>query len=196
MGRFLLLLALFVGVGWLLTNGVSLAPGVDTRIGSREVVLDAGDLEVHYARVASVDERWMIFGGDATPRRNSPTHAILAGLPLVSARAIAARHPDFHLCRSPGADDAKRLTEDLSFVAADGPALAGLQQAHALFEERLRGGGERTCIHVSGARLAFDSARFEQDGSDLTREIGSLLSRSKLVLAEQVEIEDCRALLR
>ena len=196
MGRLLLLLVLAAAGGWVYTNGIHFSPGVGTQVEGRDVTLDAGDVEVRYTRIGAVDETYMLFGGDATQRTNAPTHAILTGLPIQSARAIATRHPNFHLCRSPGADDAKRLTENLSFVAADGAALSGLQQAHALYEERLRGNGERTCVSVRGAQLVFESARLEQDGQDLTRTLAPLLSRSKLVLAEQVEIEDCQALLR
>lgn len=196
MGRLLLLLIVAAAGGWVYTNGIQLTPSVDTRVEGREVVLDTGDVEVRYSRIGPVDETWMLFGGDASQRPNSPVHASLAGLPIVSARAIGARHPDFHMCRSPGADDAKRLTESLSFVAANGGALAGLQRAHGLFEERLRGGGERTCLSVTGAQLLLDSVRLEHDGQDITGSVGPLLSRTKLVLAEQVEIEDCQTLLR
>lgn len=198
MGRLLLLLLLAAAGGWIYTNGIQLTPGVATRVEGRKVVLDAGDLEVRYSRLGPVDETWMLFGGDATQRRNSPTHATLAGLPIISARAIARRHPDFHLCRSPGADDAKRLTESLAFVAENGAALAELREAHALFQERLHGGGERTCVSVRGAQILFDSARLGpdgQDGKDLSGQLGPFLSQAKLVLAEQVEIQDCQALL-
>ena len=196
MGKLLLLLILIAGGGWLYTNSVSLVPGPDIQVDGRQVVLDAGDVQVHYRRLGAVNETYMLFGGDATLRKNSPTHASLAGLPIVSARAIASRHRDFHLCRSPGADDAKRLTESLAFVAENGSALAGLQEAHALFEERLRGDGERTCISVSGGQLLFDSAHLEHDGQNLTGTLAPMLSRTKIVLAERVEIEDCQALLR
>lgn len=196
MGKLLLLLVLAAAGGWVYTNGIHLTPGVDTRVEGRKVVLDSADVEVRYSQLGRVDETWMLFGGDATQRKNSPIHASLAGLPIVSARAIGARHSDFHLCRSPGADDAKRLTESLSFVAADGAALAGLQEAHALFEERLRSGGERTCVTVSGAQLLLDSVRLTHDDQDITGSFGPLLSRTKLVLAERVEVEDCQALLR
>ncbi len=42
----------------------------------------------------------------------------------------------------------------------------------------------------------LDSVRVVQDGQDLTRRVAPLLSRSKIVLAERVEVEECQALLR
>lgn len=195
MGKLLLVLLIGV-VAWLVADRIALAPDVGTRVEGRSVVLDGKDTEHRYHRIGAYAETFMLFGGDATQRANSPTHAILAGLPIATAKAIAASHPDFYMCRSPGAEQAKRWVESLSFVAADGKALAGLREASDLFQERLRSGGERTCVRVEGAQLLFDSAKFTQSGEDLSPKLRPLLERSKLVLAERVEIQDCQRLLQ
>jgi len=44
--------------------------------------------------------------------------------------------------------------------------------------------------------LLLDSVRLDHDGQDITGSVGPLLAHTKLVLAEQVEIEDCQTLLR
>jgi hypothetical protein len=197
----LLMFALLVGGGFWLFDGCvgvgALDPrGVGTRVEGRDVVSEAGQLEVRFSMVGSLDESYMLFGGDATQHRNSFTHAIIAGLPIREARMIASRYPDFHLCKSPGAHDAQRLTEDVSFVAADRAARGALAKAVDLFDDRLRSGGERTCIRVRGAPLVLESVRVRQNGEDITRQVARAYAKTDLALAQSVQIEDCRALLR
>jgi len=194
MGRLLGVVLLLGVAAWLLVDKIGIGPGAGVQSEGREVVVDSGGFEYRYSRIGSHDETYVIFGGNAT--QDGPIHASLGGLPLASARAIAARHPDFYMCRSGGAAEAKRLTQSLSFVAADGRARARLKEANDLFQERLRAGGERTCIRVEGANLLFDSAKAKQSGDDLTSKVKPLLNRTNLVLAERVEVQDCRSLFR
>ncbi len=198
MGRVLFFI-LLVGTGWFLLNviGVSIDPrGVGTKIEGREIVRDAGQLEASFRVAGSLHESYMLFGGDAKQRRNSITHATAAGLPIRNARAIASVYPDFHMCKSPGAKQAMQHTQTLSFIAADRSALNTLADAVELFEERLGSGGERTCISVSGASLALQSVRVEENGADITRDVAPALDQSRLVLAQSVQIQDCQSLLR
>lgn len=198
MGRFLLLVALFLG-GWLVASGnlVKLDPrGVGTRVEGRAVVRTSDGVETRFTRVGALDETWMLFGGDATQRRGSLTHATTSGLPIRHARVIAARYPDFHRCSSPGAAQAKNFIENVAFVATDRAARDTLGEALALFQERLGQNGDRTCVRVKGAPLVLDSVRLEHDGRDVTGEIEPLLGSMDLALAERVSIVDCRELLR
>jgi len=195
----ILFFILLVGTGWFLLNviGVSIDPrGVGTRIEGRNITLDAGQLEARYRVVGSLHETYMLFGGDAQQRRNSITHATAAGLPILNARAISAVYPDFYMCKSPGARQAMDHTKALSFVAANRAALDALIEALDLFEERLRSGGERTCISVTGAPIALESVRIQQNGADVTRDVAGALDQTQLVLAQSVQIQDCQPLLR
>lgn len=197
--RGLLFLAILGAGGWLLLNHVGVAGldprGVGTVIDGNQVVKADGDVETRFTRAGSLEGTWMLFGGDTTRRRNQATDGSFAGLPLEHARAIAARHPDFHLCRSPGAADAKRHVQSVNVIAADSAAQRTLAEAVELFHERLGQGGERTCVSIHGAPLSLASARIKQNGEDITADLAPLFARSDLVLAEQVEIRDCRALL-
>jgi hypothetical protein len=198
MGRFFVI-ALIAGAAWLAANhvGISLDPrGVGTSVNGRRVVHQSGQIEATFSKFGSLDDAYMLFGGDADHRRNSLTHAIVVGLPIRYARAISARYPDFHMCKSPGAAQAQSHTEDLSVVAATRAARNSLEEAIRLFHQRVRGNGERTCIRVSGAPLQLDSVRVIQSGENLTRQVGQAYERMKLVLAERVKLEDCRKLLR
>jgi len=195
----ILFFILLVGTGWFLLNviGVSIDPrGSGTKIQGREVIVDADQLEARYSVVGSLHETYMLFGGDAQQRRNSITHVTAAGLPILNARSIAAVHPDFHLCKSPGAKQAMQHTQTLSFVAADRTALNTLVEALDLFEERLQSGGERTCISVTGAPISLESVKVVENGADLTRDVAGAVKQTRLVLAQSVQIQDCQPLLR
>ncbi|MBW2271203.1 MAG: hypothetical protein JRH16_21845 [Deltaproteobacteria bacterium] len=198
MGRSLLFVAIVAGAWYALESaGLSIDPrGVGTDLEGRRVVRDAGDIEAHFSLRGSVEGAYMLFGGDRTSQRNSLPHALIAGLPLRHARAIASQYPDFHMCKSPGAAQAQRLTESMNLVAADRATLNSLEAALELFEERLHGSGERTCIELSGVQLALDSVRVQQNGADLTGELGAAYEQSRFVLAKRVEIADCPTLLR
>jgi hypothetical protein len=198
MGR-ILFFVLLVGTGWFVLNviGISIDPrGVGTTVNGREVIRDADQLEARFRVVGSLQESYMLFGGDAQQRRNSITHATAAGLPIRNARSIASSYPDFHMCKSPGAKQAQQHIQSLSFVAADRAALNALVEAVELFEERLGAGGERTCISVTGAPISLDSVVVVENGADLTRDVAPVLNQSKLVLAQSVQIQDCQSLLR
>ena len=198
MGRVFFFL-LLVGTGWFLLNviGVSIDPrGVGTKIQGREVIRDAGQLEVRFNRVGSLRESYMLFGGDAQQRRNNITHVTAAGLPIRNARSIASIYPDFHMCKSPGAKQAMQDIQNLSFVAADRASLSALVEALDLFEERLGNGGERTCISVAGAPITLKSVKVVEDGTDLTSDIASALNQTELVLAQSVQIPNCQSRLR
>ena len=198
MGRILFFL-LLVGTGWFLLNviGISIDPrGVGTKIDGREVIRDAGQLEARFRVVGSLHETYMLFGGDAQQRRNSIIHVIAAGLPIRNARSIAAVHPDFYMCKSPGAKQAMRHTQTLGFIAANRAVLNTLIEAVDLFKERLETGGERTCISVTGAPITLESVRVVQDGTDVTRDVVPSFKETQLVLAQSAQLQDCRSLLR
>ncbi len=137
----------------------------------------------------------MIFGGTDDQPRNNMTHVTLAVLPMRHARSIARSHPDFYMCKSPGARKAQPLTETMSFVAADGSTRKTLSGALGLFEDRLGSGGERTCVTVSGERLTLDSVHLKQNGMDITSDVAPAFDKMRVFLASEVEITDCKTLL-
>ena len=115
---------------------------------------------------------------------------------MQQARAIHSSWPDFHRCASPGAAQAKRYVEDLSLIASTRAARDALVDVVDLHAERIRSGGDRTCVSLTGERLMLESIHLRQNGEDLTQELSRAYSRSHFYLAEQVEIPDCVTLLR
>lgn len=200
MGRILFLLLCAAAIGMVATNRVSLASldprSVGTTIEGRRVLRTADQVEARFTRLGAIDDTYMLFGGDARQRKNQITHAHLAGLRIGHARSIAVRHPDFHLCKSPGAAEAMRLVQPMDFVAADRASRATVVRALDLFEDRLRSGGERTCLHVRGAELALESVRIPEMNEDMTDEMRPAFAQSRFVLVEHASVEDCQPLLR
>ncbi len=191
----LVIFLLIMGATWWLVNRLEAAPqGVEVD-GSR-VVVRTHDFEATFRRLVPVSQSYMVFGGNNDQHRNGLTHALVAGLPMSHARAIHASYPDFHRCASPGASQAKRLIEDMSLIATTRAARDALIEVVNLHDERIRAGGDRTCLTLSGAQLMLDSIHLRQDGQDVTHEVGRHFSRSHFYLAEQVEIPDCATLLR
>jgi len=200
MGRLLIFLLIAGAIGLAMTNRVSLHSldlrSTGTRIEGRSVILSTAQLEAHFSQVGRVEESYMLFGGDSHQRRNQLSHAVLAGLAIPYARSIAARYPDFHLCKSRGAPESQRLVESMNIVALDRSTRATLIEALALFEDRLQSGGERTCLHLHGSQLILDSVYVSENGEDISNRVLPTFAAVRFVLADQASIEDCTALLR
>jgi hypothetical protein len=179
---------------YFLIDRIDLSSG--PRVEGREVVVETQDLEVHFTRGAALSEAYMVFGGTHAQLRNNVGDALLSTLAMRHASLIHQRYPDFHLCKSPGAAQAKRYIEAINFIGAARGARRAVREAVDVHAERIRAGGERTCISISGAALSFDSVSLKADGRDVTGEFGQALRANPYYLAEEAELVDCAALLR
>ena len=165
------------------------------RVEGRQVVVETQDLEVRFTRGAAFSEAFMIFGGTNADMRNNVSDALLSTLAMRHASLIHQRYPDFHLCKSPGAAQAKRYIEASNFIGTTRNARRAIREAVDVHAERIRGGGERTCISIAGAALSFDSVSLKEDGRDVTGDFGQALRLNPYYLAEEAELVDCAALL-
>ena len=165
------------------------------RVEGRQVVVETQDLEVRFTRGAAFSEAFMIFGGTNADMRNNVSDALLSTLAMRHASLIHQRYPDFHLCKSPGAAQAKRYIEASNFIGTTRRARRAVREAVDVHAERIRGGGERTCISIAGAALSFDSVSLKEDGRDVTGDFGRALQLNPYYLAEEAELVDCAALL-
>lgn len=194
MGRVIVLL-LLVAAAWLVVNAIHFGasrPSVD----GRRVIVATEDYEVRFSRGGSEEASYMVFGGIRGGAKNGFTDATLSTLTIAAARSIGRSFPDFYLCHSAGAAKAQQWIEAIHFVAASGSVRKTLNAALDLHEQRLGEGGERTCLTVRGSEMQLDSIRAKDGGADLTSRVSDALSRSRFVLAQAVELAECRALLR
>jgi hypothetical protein len=193
MGRFIVFAVLVAGGYYLWTHMGSGGPEVQMDGG--QVVLDTGELEVRFLTLGSRSESFMVFGGHNKPMKNSFSHVTLAGLPIPDAQAINSRFPDFHMCKSPGAKQAQRLTETLQLIGADSSTRSALSEAVDLHDERIRKGGERTCVSVRGRELSIASVHVKEQAMDITSDVAPKFGNMPFYLADHAEILDCATLL-
>jgi hypothetical protein len=194
MGRIFALVAIGVCVYWLIDTIHASNAGVTVE--GREVRLETADFDVRFSRLGSFSEAYMVFGGNNEQPRNSLSHATLAALAMRHAELIHQTYPDFHRCNSPGAAQAKRWIETLNLVATTRAVERVLVDAVDVHAERVREGGERTCVSLAGAPLSLESVRMKRDGHDLTQDVGRAIRGADFYLAERAELVDCKTLLR
>ena len=77
---------------------------VEAAQGGGQVLVADADAIATFTPAGEAEQTYMLFGGRVGDWVDG--HAWLAGLELDDARRIARRHPDFHLCKSPGASEA------------------------------------------------------------------------------------------
>ena len=193
MGRLIFFL-LLAGAVYLLIEEMGLGSS-NVRVENDQVVVDADQIEGRFQRAGDFSETFMIFGGVSGQLKNSLFDVGLAALDVRDARSIKASYPDFHMCHSPGAPKAQRLIQELNLLGADRGARKTLLKAIDLHQERVGGGGERTCLSVSGQRLTLASVRLKEQDIDITGDIVPKMKGQKFYLAETAEIQDCSTLL-
>jgi hypothetical protein len=193
MSRFILF-CVFVGIGYLMWNHLRVTdPGL--RMEGDQIVMDTDDFEVRFSRTEPISESFMVFGGMNKQLKNSLSHVTLAGLPLHHAVSIQRSHPDFHQCKSPGARQAQQLIETLNFVGETKSAKRNLIDVVDTHEDRVNGGGARTCVTITGARLEIASVQLKANGMDITKDVAPRFGHSSFYLASYVDVPDCQSLM-
>ena len=198
MGRFVFFLLLIFGAAMLVNRvGIQLPALGSTGVSEsgRDVLLETGDLDVRFTSHGTFGDEFMLFGGAEMRQRNAISHALVTGLAGGHARLIASRYPDFHLCKSPGARPAQELAESMNLVAATASARNAIGDALSLHEERVRSGGNRTCLRVAGKRLTLDEVRVRQTGDDMTGQVTQAFGDVDFYLAREAQIVDCQSVL-
>jgi hypothetical protein len=181
---------LLIASGYLLLGEVR--PG-----GSADVVVETEEYTVSFSRVAPLSDTFMTMGGDNDPLKNIknfPSHISLHGLPMRDARSIHRRYPEFRSCKSPGADEASKLTKWMSLIGADD----GVKDALIDFVDRYEKRGrdhKQTCVKITGVELNLESIRLKEDGTDATSWIARFWRNMTFYIAEKIEIRDCQPLL-
>jgi hypothetical protein len=193
--RLLVLAALVLAAAYVLTNRVGTNP-LSPQLKGGEVTVESRQMRVRFQRGTGLDEAYMLFGGDASERSGHFSNVLLSGLAERHVYPIAQRYPDFYLCRSPGAESAKRLVETMSLIGGDGRTRKTLLEALRLYEESIRSGGERTCVHLKGEQLHLVAAQSIPGDIDLTEPIRKGHRTLDFYLIEHAEIVPCQTLTR
>ena len=160
--------------------------------GSAQVLVADADAKATFTVTGPAEQTYMLFGGSVNGDVDG--HAWLAGLELGDAKRIARRHPDFHLCKSPGAAEAQGLLKDVQMVA-DRRTVAKLKSAFKDHEQRLGKDAERLCATLRGQWLELD--RLEMGGQVMTAEqfrteLRGRATRRVNLHVQSVHAHDCR----
>jgi hypothetical protein len=193
--RFAILVALLAAAAYVVVNRVESNP-LSPELTRREVTVRSRHNEVRFQRGLPLDDAYMIFGGNAAEQSGHFTNVLLSGLARRHVSVLSQRYPDFTQCRSPGAALAKQAIEDMALIARDGRTRNTLLEAVRLYEERLHGGGERTCVSLRGQHLHLSSARARSADVDLTDAVLRGHGQTDFVLVDEATIVPCSELTR
>lgn len=181
----LLVLGAVIWFGFSLFGG----SGPAVTLSGERVDVATEDLDFRFAKGASFDETYMIFGGGQLDHPNAVTPVTLAGLSVRHAKPIYDRFPDFHRCASPGAEMAKSKVVQVDIVPADERALNQLVSSLGEFEDNLQNGGDRVCVRLSGADLSLESAVVREAGES----VNGMFDTTQFNLVESAEQVDCKS---
>ena len=193
--RFVILVALLAAAAYFVVNRVESNP-LSPELTGREVTVQSRLNQVRFQRGLALDDAYMLFGGNAVEQSGHFTNVFLSGLAQRHVSLISSRYPDFTQCRSPGAASAKQAIEHMALIGRDGRARNTLLEALRLHEERLRSGGERTCLSLRGERLYLKSARAVSADVDLTDAIRKGHAQTDFYLIDEAAIIPCSNLTR
>jgi hypothetical protein len=193
--RLVMLVALLATAAYFLVDRVASNP-LSPQLTRREVTVRSRHNEVRFQRGLALDDAYMLFGGSASEQGGHFTNVLLSGLAQRHVSLISQRYPDFTQCRSPGAASAKQAIEHMALIGRDGRARNILLEALQLQEERLQGGGERTCVSLRGQRLHLTSARALSADVDLTDAIRRGHTQVDFYLIDDAAIIPCSDLTR
>jgi len=188
--RFVILVALLAAAAYVLANRVASNP-LSPQLTRHEVTVQSRHNEVRFQRGVPLDDAYMLFGGNAAEQGGHFINVLLSGLAQRHVSLISQRYPDFTQCRSPGAASAKQAIEQMALIGRDGRTRNTLLEALRLFEERLQGSGERTCVSLQGQRLHLTSARALSADVDLTNAIRSGHDQTDFYLIDKAAIVPC-----
>ncbi len=199
MGRFLFIVILLAAAGFVaVQNGVELPfleGGGDVAPIPGGVTRDTGQLEIQFDSGRPFNDSYMVFGG-SREGKNGFSDVTLSVLDMQDASAIYQQYPDFHLCKSPGADRAKDRIRMTNLVAAKPSIASELGSVVDLHMKRLRSGAERTCFSMQGVELRLTSVKVKQNGADISGDVIPKFSHANFHYVQKAKIADCEPLLR
>ena len=171
-------------------------PTGSVELNTVDIIKHTDDFDVHFTRQEPLVDTFMIFGGhlDRT-LTNSFSDYSLGALAIAEAALIRRQHPDFHLCKSPGAKLARQKMLNLALIMANPNVAEVVEDAIELHNEQLRQGSERTCIELHGQGLQPTSVLLRDQRADISEDILPKLKQTHYYLIDAAEIRDCRSLM-
>ena len=175
-------------VAWLGYAYLAKASAPDLTLTGNDVLLATANLDARFSTAGSFRETYMLFGGAQIDHQDAVSKITLAGLPGDDVRRIAARYPDFYMCKSEGAPLAQRKVVQLDLIPVDGRTMRTLESALDEFNDQIGSGGDRVCVRLNGNALDLESVQVRDAGESVTQHYG----RNNFYLVKSAEVVDCR----
>jgi hypothetical protein len=135
------------------------------------VVEHEEEFTARYLRGEPVTKTIMIFGGDPVTDANVLSNAFIVGLDKKAAQMLAEKYADFHLCSSPGVDEASAHIIPYELVPASCEIYDQLVKALRQYHKNVASGGDRTSLRFEGAPLELESVIEDVNGQDVTDQV-------------------------
>lgn len=155
-------------MGWVAYSQLGGSSDPDVTINGSEVLLKTAHLDARFSQKRSFNGTYMLFGGGQLDHPDAVSNVSLAGLHVEDVKRIAARYPDFYMCRSEGAPLAKEAVVDLDLIPADGKTRKTLGSALDQFNENIQNGGDRVCVSIRGHELDLESVEIREASEAIT----------------------------
>jgi hypothetical protein len=159
-----------------------------------ELYVEAGDFDVYFELLEPFSETYMVFGFQHMDYKNSFNNFSLSGIPLEEVQPIYDEHPDFYMCKSPGAARAQKLTRSMNIISADSSVMDALHEAVSAHENSFGRDGDRVAVILEGVKLEMTAAIVRDADEDMLERLPKG-SRENYFLVESVEIIDAIAAL-
>lgn len=113
----------------------------------------------------------MLFGGEPTVNDNAISDVYIIGLDKEDALMLAMKYPAFHLCDSPGGQEAQKYILDYDLVPATCRVFDQIAVALRDFHRNNAAGADRVSLRFGGSALELESVVADATGEDVTDQL-------------------------
>jgi hypothetical protein len=159
-----------------------------------ELYVEAGDLDLYFELLEEFSETYMLFGATRTTFKEAYNEFWLAAGSMTDLRPIYQQHPDFYMCKSPGAPRAQKAVKTMKIITADSSVLEALNEAVSEFNNNRGKGIDRVTVYLEGVRLEMTAVIAREADEDMLDRLPQQ-QRSDYFLVEYAEIVDAQAAL-
>jgi hypothetical protein len=159
-----------------------------------ELYVEAGELDAYFELLEPFSETYMLFGATRATHKEEFNEFSLHAISMADLRPIYREHPDFYMCKSPGAPRAQKAVQSMNIIAADSSVLEALNEAVSESNNSTGKGIDRVAVYLEGVKLELTAAIVRKADEDILDRLPQP-SRSNYFLVEYAEKVDAQAAL-
>jgi len=159
-----------------------------------ELYVEAGELDAYFELLEPFSETYVLFGAERATHKEEINEFSLHAISMADLRPIYREHPDFYMCKSPGAPRAQKAVQSMNIIAADSDVLQALNEAVAGSKNSTGKGIDRVAVYLEGVKLELTAAIVRKADKDILDRLPQP-SRSDYFLVEYAEKVDAQAAL-